>query len=83
MQRGKGSPKLSVANRAAQPASPSGAGPEPPRGAVELGFAVSDASVGRIVGDLIRRGRVPAAPDLLRKVGGPRLAADPTAPLPE
>ncbi len=40
----------------------------------ELGFAVSDATVGRILGDLIRRGRVPAAPDLLRKLG-PRSAA--------
>jgi hypothetical protein len=49
----------------------------------EFGIAVSDASVGRIVGDLIRRGRVPAAPDLLRKFGRPRLAADPTAPPPE
>ena len=39
----------------------------------ELGFAVSDATVGRILGDLIRRGRVPAAPDLLRKLG-PRSA---------
>src|SRR5262249_29347000 len=39
----------------------------------ELGFAVSDATVGRILGDLIRRGRVPAAPDLLRKIG-PRSA---------
>jgi hypothetical protein len=28
----------------------------------ELGFAVSDATVGRILSDLIKRGRVPAAP---------------------
>ena len=40
----------------------------------ELGFAVGDATVGRILGDLIRRGRAPAAPDLLRKLG-PRSAA--------
>lgn len=40
----------------------------------ELGFAVSDATVGRILGDLIKRGRVPAVPDLLRKIG-PRSAS--------
>jgi putative transposase len=39
----------------------------------KLGFAVSDATVGRILSDLIKRGRVPAAPDLLRKIG-PRAA---------
>jgi putative transposase len=39
----------------------------------ELGFAVSDATVGRILSELIKRGRVPAAPDLLRKIG-PRSA---------
>jgi putative transposase len=37
------------------------------------GFAVSDATVGRILGDLIKRGRVFAVPDLLRKIG-PRSA---------
>ena len=40
----------------------------------ELGFAVSDATAGRILSDLIRRGRVPAVPALLRKIG-PRSAA--------
>lgn len=39
----------------------------------ELGFAVSDATVGRILSDLIQRGRLPAVPDLLRKIG-PRAA---------
>jgi transposase InsO family protein len=39
----------------------------------ELGFCVSDATVGRILSELIKRGRVPAAPDLLRKIG-PRSA---------
>ena len=39
----------------------------------ELGFAVSDATVGRILSDLIKRGRVAAAPDLVRKIG-PRSA---------
>ena len=39
----------------------------------ELGFAVSDATVGRILSDLIKRRRVPAVPDLLRKIG-PRSA---------
>jgi putative transposase len=40
----------------------------------ELGFAVSDATVGRILSALIKRGRVPAVPALLRKIG-PRSAA--------
>ncbi len=40
----------------------------------ELGFAVSDATVGRILSELIKRGRVPAVPDLWRKIG-PRSAA--------
>ena len=40
----------------------------------ELGFAVSDATAGRILSDLIRRGRVPAVPAPLRKIG-PRSAA--------
>jgi hypothetical protein len=39
----------------------------------ELGFAVSDATVGRILSELIKRGRVPAVPALLRKIG-PRSA---------
>ena len=39
----------------------------------ELGFAVSDATVGRILSELIKRGRVPAVPALLRKIG-PRAA---------
>ena len=39
----------------------------------EVGFAVSDATVGRISSDLIKRRRVPAVPDLLRKIG-PRSA---------
>ena len=40
----------------------------------ELGFAVSDATVGRILSELIKRGRVPAVSALLRKIG-PRSAA--------
>ena len=40
----------------------------------ELGFAVSDATVGRILSELIKRGRVPAVPALLRKIG-PRAAS--------
>jgi hypothetical protein len=39
----------------------------------ELGFAVSDATVGRILSELIKRGRAPAVPALLRKIG-PRSA---------
>jgi hypothetical protein len=39
----------------------------------DLGFAVSDATVGRILSELIKRGRVPALPALLRKIG-PRAA---------
>lgn len=34
----------------------------------EVGFAVSDATVGRILSELIKRGRAPAVPDLLRKI---------------
>jgi putative transposase len=40
----------------------------------ELGFNVSDSTVGRILSALIARGRAPAVPDLLRKVG-PRAAS--------
>jgi hypothetical protein len=40
----------------------------------ELGFAVSDATVGRILSELIKRGRVPAVPALLRKIGPERLS---------
>lgn len=40
----------------------------------ELGFAVSDATVGRILSEFIKRGRVPAVSALLRKIG-PRSAA--------
>jgi putative transposase len=40
----------------------------------ELGFAVSDATVGRILSELIKRGRVPAVSALLRKIG-PQSAA--------
>jgi putative transposase len=39
----------------------------------ELGFAVSDATIGRILSALIKRGRVLAVPALLRKIG-PRSA---------
>jgi len=35
----------------------------------ELGFEASDSTVGRILSALIARGRVPAVPDLLRKIG--------------
>jgi len=40
----------------------------------EIGFPVSDSTVGRILRSLIGRGRVPAVPDLLRKLG-PRAAS--------
>ncbi len=40
----------------------------------ELGFQASDSTVGRILSALIARGRAPAVPDLLRKVG-PRAAS--------
>ena len=40
----------------------------------ELGFQTSDSTVGRILRGLIARGRAPAVPDLLRKIG-PRSAA--------
>jgi hypothetical protein len=40
----------------------------------ELGFAVSDATVGRILSALIKRRRVPAVSALVRKIG-PRSAA--------